>query len=371
MEAECNAVAMGRKRKEEIMQPILAKMCECFERVNTEARKLDEAVARHFTKIGSNDANANVLNANFSICGGCNGRTSLRELAGGGQQGQGQRRNNNGRSKIKLVYCSTCTIGMRLPKGIPSPSTNPQHNNQPLICPICNHQVIKMNQGDGYNGNGYQLCPKCFSDAPAEYGGAATSGEFRCFNCTHPTCSIATGTRGGDFEIFPCPFCAASGSSDKICLQKNSRGYTLSCSNYATTNRARCEYTIWLPREANSVSISETNNRGPPREGSQPVTCNRCSNANKVVRKLLFRWKPNSIPPGVPRELSTCVLCDTNFRYDFNVSIPQFNQVRIRGRSNTAGAARGNTGRGRGSGRQSNSNFQRQRAFNNQAGNTG
>lgn len=45
MEAECNAVASGRKRKEEIMGPILRKMLDCFNIVQSEARKLGKVYA--------------------------------------------------------------------------------------------------------------------------------------------------------------------------------------------------------------------------------------------------------------------------------------------------------------------------------------
>lgn len=379
MEAECNAVAMGRKRKEEIMQPILAKMRECFERVSAEAHKLDTAVARHFTRMGMSNNNSTVIAPNFSFCGGCNGMTVLKELRGGGNQNHRNNSNNNQRTKPQILHCSTCSTGMRLPKGVPTPLMKTQPNTQPQKCPICNYQVIKMNQGNGYNGNGYQLCPKCFSDAPAEYGGTATSGEFRCFNCTHPTCSLATGTRGGDVDIFPCPFCAAGGSDGKIYLKKNSKSYALSCSNYsATANRARCEYTIWLPREANSIATAEiSSNNNNNNSGSQQtgyVTCSRCSTPNKTVRKLLFNFKPNSIPPGIPRNLIACVLCDEILKSDFNLSIPQLNQVQFRARSNTSTGGRGGNNRGyrgntsNGVRFQNNSFSSRQRIFPNSSG---
>ncbi len=367
MEAECNAVAMGCKRKEEIMQPILAKMLQCFQRANAEAHKLDEAVARHYTRMGANDTNSSILRANFSICGGCSGMTTLKELSGGNQQGHGgnRRQNNNNRARTKLLYCTACSIGLRLPKGVPSAHTNSQMNNQPFSCPICHYQVIKISQGDGYNGNGYHLCPKCFNTAPNEYGGSATSGEFRCFNCTHTTCSLATGIKGGDIEIFPCPFCEAKSTNGKITLRQNSRGYILSCSNYTTTNRARCDYTIWLPKEASSVSVPESNN-DVQQNGTNQVVCNHCSTENRVVRKLLFKWKPNSIPPGNPRELKACVLCDQTLKSDFGLKLPQMNQVLIRGRhgsgrsrSATRGSSRGRGGR--------NSSQSRERFFNNQA----
>jgi len=365
MEAECNAVAAGRKRKEEIMGPILAKMLECLNRANAEAHKLDDAVARHFTRIGSNDTNSNVLNPRFSTCGGCGGLTSLKELRSFDQQRNNNRNNgnNNPRAQPKLVHCATCSIGLKLPsKGIPSPSTT---NNRPVSCPICNYQVIQISQGDGYNGNGYQICPRCFSNAPEEFGGSSTSGEFRCFNCTHPTCSLSGGTRGGDVEVFPCPFCESSGTSGKITLRKNSRGYTLSCSNYTTTGqRARCEFTVWLPREANTISVPE-NNVAQNGNNRNPSICSQCSGENKIVRKLLFRWKPNSVPPGFAREHLGCVLCDEVLKSDFRVSIPQLNQVQRRSRQQSTNGTNASAGC---RGRRNNSNSRsrsRQRSFNN------
>ena len=337
MEAECNAVAAGRKRKEEIMEPMLNKMLECFNRANAEARKLDEAVARHFTKIGTNDANSTVLQRNFSFCGGCAGMTTLKELRGNNNRNQRNGRGDN-RAPTKLVHCGTCTVGLRLPRGIPTAMTDAQ--NEPVKCPICNFQVTKINQGDGYNGNGYQVCPKCFSDPPVDHGGSTTGGDFRCFQCSHPSCSLAGSAQGGDIEIFPCPLCEGTGASGKITLRKNmnSRGHSLRCSNSAaTTGRARCEFIAWLPREANTISVME--------EESNNSVCNRCSGPNKVVRKLKFKWKNGSVPPGFGREYVACVKCDQTLKSDFRFSMPALNRVQIHGgRANNT--TQGRTGRG-------------------------
>lgn len=180
MEAECNLVANGRKRKEEIMQPILTKMSNCFTQVNTEAHKLDAAVARHFTQIGSSDVNSNVLFANFSHCGVCRNLMTLKQM-----HGQNQNNGTNNYSP-KVLYCGSCSLGLVLPRGVPTPFIDPQ-STQPFCCPICQYQVIKIGEGDGYTGNGYHLCPKCFSDGPTEYGGSS-AGNFRCYQCTHQVC---------------------------------------------------------------------------------------------------------------------------------------------------------------------------------------
>lgn len=365
MEAECNDVANGRKRKEEIMEPILAKMLECFTRVNDESHKLHTAVARHFTKIGCNEANTTLIRGNFSVCGQCSGMTTLKELKGNNNNQQRRNRQDNNVTRTKIVHCSTCSHALRLPKGNPSPMTKPS-GEEPLSCPICNFQVIKIGQGQGYTGNGYHVCPNCFSNAPSEHGGSSTSGDFRCFNCTHPTCTLASATKGGDVQILACPFCESSGTSGKITLRKNSRSYVLSCSNYITNgSRERCQYTIWLPKEASKISVpdDESGGGGGNENDNQNVAprhiCNRCSTPTKVVRKLHFQWKPGSVPPDFDREHIACVLCDPLLKNELNVSIPSLNQVQIRG----GGRRRPDQGRGSSTNRNAN-NGGRSRNFN-------
>ncbi len=347
------------------MRPILAKMLECFRTANAQVAKLDEAVARHYTRIGSNNANSSTLQRNFSTCGGCGGMTTLKELRRGTGNQNGRRGNNNN-SNTKILHCETCNLGLRLPRGSPMALTN-TNSNQIVNCPICNYQVVKIGQGDGYTGNGYHLCPKCFSDAPEQYGGGTTSGEFRCFNCTHPTCSLASGTSGE--EVFPCPFCEAKGTTGKISLRKNSRGYILSCSNYATSGqRARCEFTIWLPREARSVSIASADvnaNGNGIVDNAAPAayTCNRCSTGNKLIKKLKFVWKPGSVPPGTGREHIGCVLCDQVLKSDFHLSVPRLNQVQFRGRQASAGGRGSSRSRGGGRGASVSRSRSRERNF--------
>lgn len=339
MESECNAVASGRKRKEEVMQPILAKMLECFNRANSEADKLDAAVAKHFTRIGTNDANAMVIRRNFSICGSCQGMTTLKEL----RSNPSRTRGNNASTQqfaTKLVHCQSCSLGLRLPRGVPEPQLSSADGNvnttNPATCPICKYQILKMTQGDGYNGNGYTVCPKCFSDPPTDFGGDA-SGDFRCFQCTHPTCSQAGGTRGGDVEIYQCPFCLTNGHGvGKITLKKLPKGgFVLSCSNYS--GRIKCSYSVWLPRESKDVQIvaatasaleATTSGAGASNdENARYHYCSRCSTDERRVKKLKFVWKSGSLPPDFGREMIACVLCDETLKMDLGLKLPLANQV--------------------------------------------
>jgi DNA topoisomerase-3 len=331
MEHECNLVALGRKNKEAIMGPILSKMKECFERANAEAHKLDEAVARHFSRLGTNNNTSTVLQANFSECGSCGNLMALKQGINNNNNNRGNNRNSFPR---KLLYCGVCSTGMSLPNGRMQPL---MEANTRVNCPICQYQVIKVVQGDGYNGGGYNVCPKCFSDPPLEHGGANT-GDFRCFQCQHPTCRLASGIPGGDIEVYKCPFCRQG----SVNLRKNSRGFLLSCN----AGRGVCDYAVWLPKEASTTAIPENQ------------MCSSCSAPGRPVRKIHFVWKAGSIPPHLDRECTVCVLCDAGFREDMNVRLPRPNQVRTNARAPRGGAGRGrggarvapNTGGGRGEG---------------------
>ena len=361
-EHECNLVAAGQKTKEEIMQPLLGKMRECFIRANAEAHKLDNAVSRHFPPLGSDQRSSQILNAQFSLCGHCHNKMLLKQL-----HNNNTRSNNNNSRRRKIVYCSTCAVGYPLPpNGVPKPMIENESLNNPKTCPICQFQVVEIMRGEGYEGNGYKMCPKCFSNPPAEHGGSSSGLDFRCFSCTHPTCTLAGGTAGGDIEVYACPFCNKNGNVGKVFLKKNSRGYILGCNNYNGGNGGlRCQYTVWLPREASTVSvekesesITETRNDLNDSFTNEVHMCSNCTRADgqTLVRKLKFKWKPGSVPPHIEREYVGCVLCDDFLRQDMNINLPQFNQVRNRGVGNTTrygslNGGRGESSRSRGRGR--------------------
>eukprot|EP00977_Amphora_coffeiformis_P014604 scaffold4097_cov166-Amphora_coffeaeformis.AAC.61 len=352
VEAECNQVAAGHKTKDDILVPILAKMKAIFETAVAEAHKLDDAVARHFPRLGTSNETTQVMQQNFSLCGGCGNSMTLKQERQNRGRGNGTRR--------KLLYCDTCRAGWSLPRGQAMPKTRDDAAGGPAVkCPICNYQVVHITRGEGYEGNGYHVCPKCFSDPPMDHGGAQNGGEFRCFNCRHPTCTLATGSQNNDTEVFPCPFCFPNNGvrptnqdQGKVLLKKTSRGFVLSCNRYSGAND-RCNYTIWLPKECNTVSIPDGD------ENNHNSICENCSTQNRVVRKVHFEWKPGSVPPHLGRDLLTCILCDTTLRRDLNINLPQPGQVQARARaprtSNTGGRGGnqtygGRNGGGRGSG---------------------
>ena len=292
------------------MGPILNKMKDCYVVATRDAHKLDEAMARHFQRVGVGNDTV-VIQARFSECGHCHNMMALKK-----EQGNNGNRNNGSRT---IVFCNTCQEGYVMPrKGKPRPKSSDQNNgiSSPVKCPICNFQVVSIARGDGYEGNGYDLCPKCYTDPPAEYGGTRNGGNLPCFSCTHPTCALAGGTPGGDIEAFSCPFCRdLNVQGGKVTLKKNSRGYVLSCTNYSS--RPRCTFTIWLPKASQNISVSDDDGN----------ICSRCS-TDGPVRKVSFVWKAGGVPPHLGRESTVCVLCDAQFRHDVGISLPQMNHVR-------------------------------------------
>jgi DNA topoisomerase-3 len=327
MEAECNHVAAGRKTKEEVMESILSKMRQCYATATQDAHKLDEAVARHFSRLGSNNNTTQIIQQRFSECGMCHNQMALK-----------QERTGRGPVRRKLLYCSTCNVGWSLPRGNVRPKTENENGGPPVTCPICSFQVVQVFRGEGYEGNGYHACPKCFSDPPPDHGGSRNGGEFRCFNCQHPTCSLASGTQGGNIEVFGCPFC--SDLSGRVVLKKNRAGFVLSCDKYVP-GQDRCPYTIWLPKECQAVSV-------PTGDENQNTLCNICSTGGRSVRKINMVWKPGSLPPHFGRDCTTCILCDVQLRQELRISLPQPNQVVARPGQRRQGAGGGRGGRGRG-----------------------
>ena len=345
VEAECNLIAAGRKNKDDVIVRILTKMRECYQVATQEAQKLDEAVGRHFPRLGSNIENSTVVQNNFSECGTCGNTMDLKQerQARGGSGGGGGRN----ATRRKLLYCNTCRAGWNLPRGQAHPKRQGDNDNNqglPVKCPICNFQVIKIMRGDGYEGNGYHVCPKCFSDPPSDHGGAPGGGDFRCFSCQHPACALASGIGGGDVEVFSsCPFCiqqlnrgGGANAGGKVALKKNSRGFVLSCTKYVS-GQDRCPYTIWLPKECQTVSVRTAND-----ENQQNSICATCSVQGRVVRLIHIVWKRGSVPPHMGRDITVCVLCDTGFRREMHIALPQPDQVQYRRRDHSATAANHN-----------------------------
>ena len=338
MEAECNAIADGRKTKEAVLGSVVLQMLQCFNEANAKAAKLDEAMERHFGRLGTGNSQYSVLQGNFSRCGNCNGMMTLKQHRSSAGPNQNPRNNNQAASKI--VHCQTCSQAHMMPKYHSNITAHfDQGAQQPTSCPICKFQVLTC---ESDNGKSYPFCPNCFNNPPANHGGSPTL-DFPCSNCTHHSCSLATGVQGGDVEVYPCPFCTSSGNAGgRVLLKRSDKVYRLACSN---GGRDACQYTVWLPRQAREITLADSS--ANVNRMSQAV-CQQCTNQSQLVRKLRFVWKQGAVPPHYGYDQIACVLCDSEFRGEMQVRLPSMNQVNPR--------RTGNTSMGRGRGRASSSN---------------
>lgn len=320
-EAECNLIAAGQKTAEEVVLRLLEKMQQCYRTAVQEAHLLDRAVARHYPSLGDSST---VLQQQLTLCGTCRHPMALKQSTGG-------------RVARKMLHCGTCTQTWMLPRGNPQAKRDAQ--GQPVLCPLCQYQVVQIAAGDGYTGGGYHVCPHCFSNPPAGH-----SSDFRCLNCTHTECSLSLGTP--DVTVFHCPFCASQGNSTQsVTLRKTSRGFVLSCSKFQQGER--CPYTIWLPKACETVTVLDVASNE-----NEDGLCTNCSSPGHVVLKLKFTWKRGSVPPHLGSFVTTCILCDTNFRRELEISLPQMHQVIARNRTTTSNrTTTTQTNRGRGAGR--------------------
>ncbi len=316
-EKDLAQISVGEDTKESVINRCIHVMSKAFYTCQQKAHVLDEVLGKHFRGIGLGACEeTTLLQGNFCRCG-CGGAMELKERRshdgrGRDRGGRGERdrrqqeKRGGGRGRggvalrtggydfpPRLVLCGSCNVGLPLPRtGMISP-IQPDFN-----CPICGYQVLSVSQGQGYEGQGYKMCPKCFRDPPMEHGGK--EGEsFRCFMC-HATCPYAGRTEGQDTPLSPCTQWPVNGCSGHLLLKKTSNGsFRLSCSRGHPT----CSGGFWLPRMATAISVSQNrcehccrnlNGKGDPSE----------------VRKLVFLFKRSAVPPDVPTELEACPFCD-------------------------------------------------------------
>merc|ERR1712217_181014 len=132
-------------------------------------------------------------------------------------------------------------------------------------CPICSFQVLNVLNTE--TGRSHKICPYCFNHPPQDLHPQQT--ELRCFQCAHPTCSLAGGRasganngndgRGGSGSaiisysahgpsIAPCSNCGGYGQM----LLKHQRGrWCAQCSRYPS-----CEALMWLPQSIVAANVA-------------------------------------------------------------------------------------------------------------------
>ncbi len=110
-----------------------------------------------------------------------------------------------------------------------------------------------MKQGNGYEGNGYHVCPHCFGNPPADAAAAALSEDFPCFKCAHgDVCALAGKVPGADRPLFRCRSCSQS----EVFLKKSGKAgkFMVSCAGYDRT--PKCGATVWFPSTATGAAVA-------------------------------------------------------------------------------------------------------------------
>lgn len=148
MEADCQKIAKGELRKEDVIRNCLEQMKLCFDTCVRESDKLDKAVAKYFSKAGGGDDDSfDVIQRDFSNCGNCNKPMDLKV-----KREQNTTANLNDYT-IRNLYCNHCQQAHFLPtKGEICPHQ--------LRCPICNFQVLTVRNTE--TNKEHTVCPYCF-----------------------------------------------------------------------------------------------------------------------------------------------------------------------------------------------------------------
>jgi len=263
MERDCTRIARGDLQKTQMLRDCLSTMKGILRKCVQEVHLLDAAMARHFRPLGrpagAGEGNAfTVLSAQFGRCGRCQSSLELRQTVDTG--GQGER--GDQRSPLRYLYCATCPLSLALPR---SGTFQPLINNTtraPVICPLCQFQVITVTPVDtgvaGAKKKGpHHVCSYCFSNPPpppdAEDGVLV---DFRCFTCAHGHCDLAgraTQVQGG---IVSCNL-AAGGTccpDGLIQLKRGDRSYSVGCSKYP--NCGNKFSSKWLPKAVKNGQFS-------------------------------------------------------------------------------------------------------------------
>ncbi len=277
MEADMAKIARGQLGKDEVIKRCLAQMKECFLKINSEANKLDEAVAKYVlngtnpqavnpavvpgrqtTNIIDKIADATTLKHDCSTCGICLESMKLMNLV------------DEREYEHRFLYCSSCSLTYSLPKSGDIARTA-------VICPICKFGVVSLRNIE--SNKEYKLCPKCYN-SPPDYpigpnqlvddieGIRGGKSHFTCYKCCHTTCTEAGSIAGGDIDIAPCSDSACTGA---VRLGKSKNGkYIISCRNYTTCGSKAW----WVPTFIKSITPKEN------------VNCNKCTTAQRTVKQM-------------------------------------------------------------------------------------
>lgn len=163
MERMMLGICRGEQNKSDFLRSCLQEMSLIFSSL---VQRIQDVVvvmeATGVPKMGAEFLTARILMQSASTCA-CGGDIDLR----GTQSGSS-------------FVCQVCHSALSAPKA----EVTRKRNHR---CPICGFGVVMIKSS---KGSDYPICPKCFNDPPP-----GESGQFRCFQCKHPTCTLATGAQ--------------------------------------------------------------------------------------------------------------------------------------------------------------------------------
>jgi DNA topoisomerase-3 len=152
MEKDCQKIARGELKREDMVRNCLSQMRDCFLNCSREVAKLDNSMQKHFPG-AANGANADVaanfqvVQQRFSACGRCDNLMALRIRT------EANNNNSNFNTNSRQLFCSTCETSLQLP----AKNELAPHEHR---CPLCNYQVITVHNTE--TGKDHTLCPYCF-----------------------------------------------------------------------------------------------------------------------------------------------------------------------------------------------------------------
>jgi DNA topoisomerase III len=270
-EVSFKKIHTGELNAADVKAEALSQFSNTFNRLRLNCRTLDEALSHRFAGVSA--AHWELVRTEFSRCGNCDILMDLKSVGSGARM-------------ERAVVCGQCGT-FKLPR-------NGDLSCLGVNCPICSFQVVSIRNTQ--TSRSHPVCPACYNTPPtqANINPEAKEIEFRCFNCTHHECSLASGTPTNRSKVAACPLCRAECS-----IIRSTRGdrpcFRAACSR----ERAECGWVYFFPAETEDVTIIE---------GVQQ-TCPICRS-----KALSITWRRSSIPPGGSPQFSGCIWCGRTYR---------------------------------------------------------
>jgi DNA topoisomerase-3 len=260
MEAECNHVAAGRKY-EEIMTSHSGKDAPVPRNGNSGKRTAGRSRRSPLPRLGSSNTTTQdaspLANAASVIT-----KWRLQEINARG--------NNNARRK--MVYCNTCSAGWNLLGRVQFHRKARTAALQSSAAPFATTK-FKVMRGEGYEGNGYHVCPKCFS---IQWTTGSLKRSFVVSRSAHHL-RIGQWDTGRRREVFPCPFAilVAEDRADNTGNACARHLWGTCCLQQVCHKSALSVHSSGCPRMSQTVSI-------PEGDENQNTICPTCSTGGRL-----------------------------------------------------------------------------------------